>query len=137
MPVSNIQSVDLNGGGLTIIGTIEDLDAYEVKLLHVWLAQPGPTGENGAGLAIDCLNGTPPAVLKGEKFTLTAAPAGTGNLGVFGTFVQGPATVSAIAVLVPNPNQPTPKRLVPEVLEWSRILTLPEDPNPVVLTTPR
>ena len=89
----------------------------------------------GAGLAIDCVNGAPAAVLDKEKFRLTVAPAGSGNLGVFGTFVEGPATASAIAFLVPK--QPNPRGLVTEVLEWSRIITLSKSQKHVDIgTTP-
>jgi hypothetical protein len=132
MPASNINSINLDGGGLEIIGEITDLPDYELMLLHVWLAQPGTPG---AGLAIDCVNGAPAAVLDKDKFRLTVAPAGSGNLGVFGTFVEGPATASAIAFLVPK--QPNPRGLVTEVLEWSRIITLSDSQKHVnVGTTP-
>ncbi len=132
MPASNINSINLDGGWLKIVGEITDLPDYELKLLHVWLAQPGTSG---AGLAIDCVNGMPAAVVDKEEFRLTVAPAGSGNLGVFGTFVEGPATASAIAFLVPKP--PNPKGLVTEVLEWSRIITLSKSQKHVDIgTTP-
>lgn len=122
MGASNIQSVSLSEGGLTITGEITDMKDQTVKLLHVWLAQPGCGEQKGAGLAIDCLADGDPFV--GERFTVTAAPAGPQNKGVFGEFFDGPATVSAIAVLSTNEG-------VTQVLQWSRIVILPEYPVPL------
>ena len=85
-------------------------------------AQPGCGEQKGAGLAIDCLADGDPFV--GERFTVTAAPAGPQNKGVFGEFFDGPATVSAIAVLSTNEG-------VTQVLQWSRIVILPEYPVPL------
>lgn len=130
MPASNIETVIVDGGALTIIGTIDELTDYETELLHVWLAQPGNPGQAGAGLAIDCLSGRS-TVFKGERFTLTV-PAG--SPGVVGTFVPGPATASAIAVLVPKGSNP--KGLSQEVLEWSRIVML-SGPAPVSFDKPQ
>ena len=88
---------------------------YEVELLHVWLAQPGATPP-GAGLAIDCLGG-PHCRFTGNDFTLTAASSD-----FVGTFVEGPVTASAIAVLTPK--VPNTGNLVPQVLQWSQIITV-------------
>ncbi len=118
MPASNIQSVRLSGGGVTIVGTLTNTKGYDVALFHVWLAQPGGPGQSGAGLAIDYLAGKP-TPFTGGPFTLTA---GLGDPGVFGPFFQGPATASAIAVLSKD-------GVVTEVIEWSRIVMLPKDPK--------
>lgn len=140
---SNIQSVDLNEGALKIIGEITGLPDYDDKssLLHVWLAQPAcPAepgqpecpGKHGAGLAIDCFGLSPTAtgnkpsfVCDGDTFRLTVPTDASIDSGVVGTFFKGPATVSVIAVLYEN-------GAVAEVLQWSRIATLPEDTDPEV-----
>jgi hypothetical protein len=60
MPMSNIQSVNLNEGAIKIIGEIADLETYDRKssVLHVWLAQPGYAENAGAGLYTDlCVRG--------------------------------------------------------------------------------
>jgi hypothetical protein len=125
MPVSNIETVSLSGGEVTIEGTLTNTKGYDVTLFHVWLAQPGAPGQNGAGLAIDYLAGKSPP-FTGGPFTLTAGPEGTG---VVGAFFEGPATASAIAVLSKD-------RVVTEVIQWSRIVMLPKDPKiPVPLDT--
>lgn len=117
---SNIKSVSLAGSKVTIVGEVTGIKDHDVELLHVWLAQPGPTGKDGAGLAIDCLAGTPPPYAAG-KFTLTA---GSGDPGVVGAFVPGPATVSAIAVLFPKSG--SSQDVVTEVMQWSHTVTVPK-----------
>ncbi len=126
---SNINSVELNGNELKIIGEITDLQTYDPKasVLHIWLAQPAFPENNGAGLAIDCLGllptaagNTPTFVSAGDKFRLTVPTGASIASGVVGPFLQGPATVSVIAVLCKN-------GAVPQVLQWSRIAMLPED----------
>ena len=98
---SNINSVELasNGTRLTIVGTIAGLENYTVELLHVWLAEPGVAGNNGVGLAIDCINGTK-ATFDPATDTFTLIVDRTNDPGVVGgPFFSGPATASAIAVL--------------------------------------
>lgn len=128
MPMSNIQSVDFNGGALKIIGEIADLETYDraKSVLHVWLAQPGYAENAGAGLAIDCFalepnatGETPTFVSAGDKFRLTVPTNTSLGSGVVGEFFQGPATVSVIAVLYKN-------GAAVQVLQWSRIAMLPE-----------
>jgi hypothetical protein len=128
MPMSNVQSVDLNGGALKIIGEITDLQTYDrgESVLHVWLAQPAFPPKDGAGLAVDCFAllptataNTPTFVSAGDKFRLTVPTGASIASGVVGTFFQGPATVSVIAVLYKN-------GAVAQVLQWSRIAMLPE-----------
>ena len=128
MPMSNIQSVDLNEGELKIIGEIADLETYDraKSVLHVWLAQPGYAENAGAGLAIDCFAlsstataNTPTFVCAGDKFRLTVPTDASIASGVVGPFFQGPATVSVIAVLYKN-------GALTQVLQWSRIAMLPE-----------
>jgi hypothetical protein len=114
---SNVEVESINGGVLSIVGTVDKKDK-KVALLHVWLAQPGGSGQAGAGLAIDCLADGDP--FHKDEFRVQANP-GTGFVG---KFYEGPATASAIAVL-------TNGTAVTEVLEWSRILTLPADPGSV------
>ena len=127
MPASNIKTVKLlSNGQVTIIGEFKDIDKYDVKLLHVWLAQPGGPGENGVGLAIDCLAENGSCELKGNTFTLTDTGANDAP------FIAGPATVSAIAVLTPKDSS---GRLPAEAIQWSRTLTLSEDGKHVGLTT--
>jgi len=125
---SNINSVAFNGGELKIIGEITDAPDYDKdsSLLHIWLAQPACPETAGAGLAIDCFGlsptatkGTPGFVRDGDKFRLTV-PMGVPVSGVVGTFFEGPATVSVIAVLKKGD-------AVLQVLQWSRIARLPED----------
>jgi len=120
---SNIHSVDLNqDGSVTIIGTFTDMAGRRVALLHIWLAQPGADGQEGVGLASDVLDkntlrpdGTPAFNSTANAFELTA-------LGAEGAkFSPGPATVSAIAVIAPAPGS---SGLFPEVIQWSRTLTL-------------
>lgn len=123
MPASNIKSVSLSGDKVTIVGEVTDIKDHDVELLHVWLAQPGPIGQNGAGLAIDCLAGTPPPYAAG-KFTLTAGSGVPGVPGVVGAFVPGPATVSAIAVL--SPKSGSSQDVVTEVMQWSHTVTVPK-----------
>ncbi len=116
---SNINSVELasEDSHVTIVGTLEVPEDYTVELLHVWLAQPGCSGENGAGLAIDCKNNPSVQSKRDGTFTLTAPLAGPGVTGVVGDFFEGPATASAIAVLSKN-------GVVAEVLQWSRLVML-------------
>jgi hypothetical protein len=124
MPASNIPTVLLNGNGsVTIEGQFTDIDDYTVTLLHVWLAGTGDDGQDGVGLAIDCLEeGQPNVEVQGKEFTIAgakgAAPKGMPDA----DFGEGPATVSGIAVLTPRP--PNPKHLVAEVIQWGRTLTL-------------
>jgi len=122
MRASNIQSVSLAGGQVTIVGQVTLGPDDEVKLLHVWLAQPGYDGQAGAGLAIDYLATRPPGsepFPEGNgKFEVTTPVQGQGA-GVVGDFCDGPATVSAIAVVYNN-------GVIAEVLEWSRLAVLPE-----------
>jgi len=129
MPMSNIQSVNLNEGAIKIIGEIADLETYDRKssVLHVWLAQPGYAENDGAGLAIDCFaleptatGDTPTFVSAGDQFRLTVPTGASIASGVVGPFFQGPATVSVIAVLYKN-------GAMTQVLQWSRIAMLPED----------
>jgi hypothetical protein len=112
---SNITSVKLAGDDVIITGQVADVARYEVELLHVWLAQPGATPP-GAGLAIDCLGG-PHCSFAGDEFTLTAA-----SKDFVGTFVEGPVTASAIAVLTPR--LPQSDGLATQVLQWSQIITV-------------
>ncbi|MGO9886633.1 MAG: hypothetical protein ACLP0L_01770 [Solirubrobacteraceae bacterium] len=130
---SNINSVDLNVNELKIIGEITDPPDYDEdsSLLHIWLAQPACPEEAGAGLAIACFGLSPTAtketpgfVRKGDKFRLTV-PTGVPVSGVVGTFFEGPATVSVIAVLKKGD-------AVLKVLQWSRIAILPEGTDPEV-----
>lgn len=125
---SNINSVELNVNELKIIGEITDLQTYDPKasVLHIWLAQPAFPENNGAGLAIDCFGllptaagNTPTFVSDGDNFRLTVPTGAPKAPGVAGTFFQGPATVSVIAVLCKN-------GAVAHVLQWSRIAMLPE-----------
>jgi len=125
MGASNINSVSLCPDGVTIVGEITNRLDYDVKLLHVWLAQPGVSGEAGVGLAIDFLEGTS-TKYDGDKFIRTVPAAGDGHNGVAGTFFEGgPAIVSVIAVLYKNGK-------VDQVQQWSRIAMLSEEPDPVV-----
>jgi hypothetical protein len=125
MGASNIRSVGLAGSQVIIDGEISGTPGDLVELLHVWLAQPELSGRPGAGLAIDCLGGTPAPIPGGGTYSFTLE-AKTGEPGVVGEFVDGPATVSAIAVVV----DPT-THAVTQVLQWSRLAMLPE---PVVVT---
>src|SRR5580700_9780430 len=99
MPMSNIQSVNLNEGAIKIIGEIADLETYDRKssVLHVWLAQPGYAENAGAGLAIDCFaleptatGDTPTFVSAGDQFRLTVPTGASIASGVVGPFFQGP-----------------------------------------------
>lgn len=127
---SNIHTVTLEpaaGGNVTnvtIIGEVAQKKGCKVTLLHVWLAQPGAPGQAGAGLAIDFLAGRTDE-FAGGPFTITGAapPPGAPSTGVVGRFVEGPATVSAIAVL-----SDTKSGEVAEVLQWSDIVSLPKVP---------
>jgi hypothetical protein len=136
MPMSNIQSVHLNGGALKIIGEITGLQTYDSKssVLHVWLAQPACPGNAGAGLAINCFaldptqtgdTPTPTFVSDGDKFRLTVPERVSTGSGVVGKFFQGPATVSVIALLYEN-------GAAAQVLQWSRIAMLPEGTDHVL-----
>jgi hypothetical protein len=122
---SNIRSVGLEEiggrvtGKVTIVGKVSPEPGLKVTLLHVWLAQPGCTGQVGAGLAIDYLVGHPS--FAGGEFTINPDDPAPGT-GVIGRFFQGPATVSAIAVLSDIQTD-----VVKEVLQWSRLVMLPED----------
>src|ERR1700728_2932176 len=100
MPASNVQSIVLDDDGkVTITGAFTDIDDYDVKLLHVWLAGTGAATEDGVGLAIDCLKeGQKGVSFESPTFTLTKV-LGANNA----PFGAGPATVSAIAVLFPKP----------------------------------
>jgi hypothetical protein len=143
---SNIQSVDLNkDGSVTIHGTITGVDdSSQVTLLHIWLAQPGVGKEGGVGLAIDALDEKNPHGADG-KVALKAAdesrcvPFDITSFGVSvradaragasaddstndAEFRPGPAVVSVIAVVSPIDASGPPA----EVLEWGRMLTLPE-----------
>jgi hypothetical protein len=146
MPASNIKSVTVDGENVIIEGEL-DQDDYYVGLLHVWLAQPKQAAESGtppvgAGLAIDCKSGGCELDHR-HSFTLTAknavvsegdiqelaaeddenstAAKSTAAKGVVGAFSAGPATASAIAVLIPKDGP-----AVPEVLQWSQIITVTE-----------
>lgn len=118
MPASNIPSVFLNeGGSVNIEVQLTDTAADEVALLHVWLAGTGVPKENGAGLAIDAKQeGQSHDATDATTFTLTEV-RGADNA----PFGEGPATVSAIAVLSRT------KAGVPEVIQWSRTLSLVTD----------
>jgi len=126
MPASNIRSVDLAGSRVIIEGELTGMASHQPlpALLHVWLAQPGCNGKDGAGLAIDCINNPAVAFKPDGTFTLTADLAGAGNPGVVGAFVPGPATVSAIAVL--SPKVGSPAGVVTEVMQWSHTVTVPK-----------
>ncbi|MGO9908990.1 MAG: hypothetical protein ACLP4R_25240 [Solirubrobacteraceae bacterium] len=119
MPASNIPSVVLEkDGSVTIEGEFTGIAKYEVGLLHVWLAGTRDDGQHGVGLAIDCLKkGQKGVRFKRPKFTLTHVFGANGA-----KFGPGPATVSAIAVLTPKPA--STKKLVAEVIQWSRTLSL-------------
>jgi len=131
---SNINSVELapQGGQVTITGTVDVPEDYTIGLLHVWLAQPGAPGRDGVGVAIDCLATGGPAEFAPDRktFRLTVSQSEPPNGVVGGPFFQGPATVSAIAVL--SPNTDGKPGVVTQVLEWGRIAILPEDPDLVV-----
>jgi hypothetical protein len=118
MPASNIHSVDLNkkDGTVTIRGAFTDMANRKVTLLHVWLAQPGDGKNGGVGLAKDCLDKTV-GEFKDNAFELTCY----GDPDV--AFREGPAIVSAIAVI--SPEDPSDSNApLPEVIQWSRSLTL-------------
>jgi hypothetical protein len=138
MSASNIHSVDLNNtGSVTIHGTFTDMADRKVTLLHIWLAQPGTGEEAGVGLATDVLSSktvgphtttsTPafdPDGRPGPSFELESFGAGdsNGDGDDDAQFRPGPAVVSAIAVVSPVDSKGPPA----EVLEWSRMLTLPQ-----------
>jgi hypothetical protein len=125
LPASKIHAVDLNTDGtVTISGQFTDMANRTVKLLHIWLAQPGSDGTDGVGLATDAL----PAVNSRDlSFTLTSRGADNGS------FRHGPAIVSAIAVISPDNASDGPPS---EVIQWSRSLTLsPHEANHVALST--
>ncbi len=135
MPASNIHAVTLEpdvDGKVTIIGEVTKKPGCHVTLLHVWLAQPGGPGQAAAGLAIDFLAGktTPFA---GGTFTISAAapPPRAPGTGVVGKFVEGPATVSAIAVL-----SDAKSGVVSEVLQWSLIMMLSKESVAVGTSAP-
>jgi hypothetical protein len=111
-PASNITSVKLGRGKITITGQVVNPGKCEVEVLHLWLAQPA-AGRGGAGLAFDCV-GAMRRPFKGGPFK---APVPTKkNPGVFGAFAAGPATASAIAVL--------DTKAGPVVQQWSQIITV-------------
>ncbi|MGN6167572.1 MAG: hypothetical protein ACTHQQ_05295 [Solirubrobacteraceae bacterium] len=118
MPASNIHSVDLAADGkVTISGTFTDMDKRKVTLLHVWLAQPGGNGLDGVGLAIDALDPNTKPGFNPTKHSFEINALGANNA----MFREGPAIVSAIAVISPvdaSAGLPT------EVLQWDRSLTL-------------
>jgi hypothetical protein len=116
MPASNIPSVTLNKDGeVTIVVRFTGIKDHKVDLLHVWLAGTGDPKQNGTGLAIDCLKpGKTKVVRKGDTFTIIDAKGASGA-----KFGEGPATVSAIAQLLP-----TKKGLRAEVIQWGRTLKL-------------
>jgi hypothetical protein len=117
MPASNIPWVRLNkDGSVDFEVDITDVADHTVKLLHVWLAATGDPAGNGAGLAMDVLNpGTTKVDFASDTYTIFGA---TGAGGPFG---EGPATVSAIVVLVPKDPSAAPRI---EVIQWSRTLKL-------------
>jgi hypothetical protein len=126
MPASNIDSVSVSQEGVKITGKVEGVGAgtYHVELLHVWLAQPGivdSTPPDGAGLAMDCAPSSNTKLFNGDTFEVKADPAGVNNTGVFGTFVAGPATASAIAVLRRKAEGTGAEK---EVLQWTQIITV-------------
>jgi hypothetical protein len=141
MPASRIDSVDLNNdGSVTIHGTFPDMANRKVTLLHIWVAQQGAGGEDGVGLAIDALDKQNTHDAHGNdalretdksgcaSFEVKAFAAGdtagdtAGDGADHPKFRPGPATVSAIAVVSPMKSSAG----TAEVLEWSRMLTLPE-----------
>jgi hypothetical protein len=141
MPASRIDSVDLNkDGSVTIHGTFPDMTNRKVTLLHIWVAQQGAGVEGGVGLAIDALDKQNTHDARGNNalketdkfgcasFEVMAFAAGdtAGDTAGDGAdqpkFRPGPATVSAIAVVSPMNSSAG----AAEVLEWSRMLTLPE-----------
>ena len=116
---SNIHTVTLDSnldGHVTITGEVAEKQGCNVTLLHVWLAQPGGPEQASAGLARDFLAGRDAPFAGGEFEIRTATPSGAGT-GVLGKFVEGPATVSAIAVL-----SDAESGEVSEVLQWSLIV---------------
>jgi hypothetical protein len=128
MSASNIHSVDLNhDGSVTINGTFTDMANRKVTLLHIWLAQQGADGEAGVGLAIDALDtdktfgprSQPAFDRTNHSFCPRSFGAGDGVNDA--EFRPGPAVVSAIAVV-----SPTDSSGPAEVLEWGRMLTLPQ-----------
>ncbi len=124
MPASNIPSVTLNkDGSVTIVIKFTDIGAHKIDLLHVWLAGTGNPAVNGTGLAIDCLEeGATSVDVDGDTETFTISDVKGANGAEFG---EGPATVSAIGVLVPKSDPPpNPNEPVAEVIQWGRTLTL-------------
>jgi hypothetical protein len=124
MPASNITSVTLNrGGSVTIRGEFTDIGKFDVALLHVWFVGTGEDGQDGVGLAIDCLEtGQRGVSFRRPRFTLTRV-LGAARKGAPGVkFGEGPAIASAIAVLTPKP--PNREKLPAEVIQWSRTLSL-------------
>lgn len=125
-PASRIDSVDLNtDGSVTISGAFDNMNDYKVTLLHIWLAQQGAGGDAGVGLATDALakktlgaDGNsafkPGDASNPPSFNVKSKGAGRAK------FRPGPAVVSAIAVVSPVGAG------TPVVLEWSRLLTLPQ-----------
>jgi hypothetical protein len=126
MPASNITSVVLNGdGSVTIEGQVTQINDHTVTLLHVWLAATGDPDENGAGLAIDCLNeGQKGVKFDGENFTITNAKGAAAKGAPPARFSAGQATASAIAVSSPKDTSAGPPAVV---IQWSRTLKLVTD----------
>lgn len=124
MPASNIPSVTLNkDGSVTIKGQFTEIGKFDVALLHVWFVATGDDGQNGVGLAIDCLEtGQRGVSFRRPKFTLTRQLGAARKRAPGVKFGEGPAIVSGIAVLTPKP--PNAEKLPAEVLQWSRTLSL-------------